>query len=186
MFKTAIDMGFLTVSASILGVCLSASMTAIAGQLQNGTVFFNKPPTLVDATSSSGLAVQSGATYKFTLWVPEDAGEPLQAVTIKGNRMWNNTGFDPNESRAYKTDKMAAEVPVALASIGGTKPANPGEVTVVFDPPIAPGNKVTVVLQPRQTAWEDGIDLFGVTAFPAGQSSQGQFLGYGRLHYYKR
>lgn len=29
-----------------------------------------------------------------------------------------------------------------------------------------------------------GVYLFGVTAFPAGEKSHGQFIGFGRLHFY--
>ena len=69
-----------------------------------------------------------------------------------------------------------------LASIGGEQPNKPGEATIAFDPPVSPGTTVTVALRAKRNP-SGGVYLFGVTAFPAGERSWGQFLGYGRLHF---
>jgi hypothetical protein len=59
-----------------------------------------------------------------------------------------------------------------------------GGVVVVFDVPVEPGTMVTVALRPYQNPRYEGVYLFGVTAFPRGEKAFGQFLGYGRFHFY--
>ena len=59
-------------------------------------------------------------------------------------------------------------------------------VTLTFDPPVAPGNTVTIALEPERNPRRSGVYLFGVTAYPSGEKTYGQFLGYGRLHFYDR
>jgi hypothetical protein len=51
-------------------------------QLSNGEVSFDNPPTLVN-TSVSSYGRNTRSTYYFTITVPENAGESLQAVKIK-------------------------------------------------------------------------------------------------------
>lgn len=65
-----------------------------------------------------------------------------------------------------------------------TQPAKSGEVTVAFNPPVQPGKTVTVALRAKKNPTGGGIYLFGIKAFPGGENSYGQFLGYGRLHFY--
>ncbi len=60
----------------------------------------------------------------------------------------------------------------------------PRTVFVNFDPPVTPGQTVTIGRSPVQNPRYSGIYLFGVTAFPPGEKSHGQFLGYGRFHFY--
>jgi Protein of unknown function (DUF2808) len=55
---------------------------------------------------------------------------------------------------------------------------------VQFNPPVQPGRKVTIALSPQRNPAYSGVYLFGVTAFPTGEKSHGQFLGFGRLHFY--
>nr|WP_199755917.1 DUF2808 domain-containing protein [Chroococcidiopsis cubana] len=50
---------------------------------------------------------------------------------------------------------------------------------------MSPGTTVTVALRAKRNP-SGGIYLFGVTAFPTGEKSSGQFLGYGRLHFGSR
>ena len=57
-------------------------------------------------------------------------------------------------------------------------------VLVTFDPPVPPGKTITIGLRPVKNPMFSGIYLFGVTAFPQGEKSHGQFLGFGRLHFY--
>ncbi len=55
-------------------------------------------------------------------------------------------------------------------------------IRIAFDPPIAPGQTVTVSLQADRNPLQGGVYLFGVTAFPMGESNSGLFLGYGRVN----
>ena len=154
---------------------------AIAGQLRNGQTFFDHPPQLIRAATTS-QASYTPSTYQFTLQVPANAGEPLGAVRVAQVENLDKIAFDTNRSAAFIGDSFAGGETLPLASIGGDQPNKTNEVTVVFDPPVQPGQTITVELRAIRNP-NGGIYLFGVTAFPAGQNGLGQFLGHGRLHF---
>ena len=142
---------------------------------------FDKAPRLIRSAASSNTA-NAPASYHFTLRVPENAGESLQAVKIVQQPGVQTIEFNMNRSQAFIGDSFAGGPNVSLASTGGL-PSTEGEATVVFDPPIPPGSTVTVSLRAKENPRFGGVYLFGVTAYPEGNNSEGQFLGYGRLHF---
>jgi len=71
---------------------------------------------------------------------------------------------------------------IPLMPIGGA--AKPGEITVVFEQPVQPGNTVTVAIAAKANPNFGGSYEFGVTAYPVGDNSMGLFLGYGRINFY--
>ncbi|UBF30391.1 DUF2808 domain-containing protein (plasmid) [Kovacikia minuta CCNUW1] len=150
---------------------------------QAGQSFFSHPPQLIRS-----MATQAGAytpsTYEFTLTVPKDAGQPLKAVKVVQAQNVETIKFDVGRSKAFVGDRLTASSEIRLASVGGEKPANPGEVTIVFDQPVQPGSTVTVALAAQRNPNWGGVYLFGVTAYPAGENGLGQFLGYGRINFY--
>jgi Protein of unknown function (DUF2808) len=156
-----------------------SSKPAIAGQ-SNGTTFFNHPPTL-QRSAALNSGENNPATYEFTLNVPANAGEPLKAVTIFQKPNLETVDFQVNRSTAFAGSSYGKGAVLPLASIGG--PSLPGEAMIVFDPPVQPGQTVTIAL-PAQRNPAGGVYLFGVTAYPSGKNALGQFLGYGRLHFY--
>ena len=85
--------------------------------------------------------------------------------------------FDVSESRAFNGDSFAGGTEVPISSIGGEEPSKPGEVVIEFDRPVPPGSTVTVALKAKRNPTWDGVYLFGVTAYPPGENSQGLFLG---------
>lgn len=182
-------------SALIAGTLLSAALVAspsAAGEFSNRqetayeqTAYeraaFDSAPRLIRSAASSNTP-NAPAAYHFTLTVPENAGESLQAVKIVQQPGVQTIEFNMNRSQAFIGDSFSGGPNVSLANTGGL-PSAEGEVTVVFDPPIAPGNTVTVSLRAKENPRFGGVYLFGVTAFPEGNNSDGQFLGYGRLHF---
>jgi hypothetical protein len=130
------------------------------------------------------LGKETPSTYEFTLAVPKDAGQPLKAVTIAQATNVETVKFNISSSKAYVGDRLTASSEIHLASVGGEQPANPGEVTIVFDQPVQPGSTVTVALAAQQNPSLGGVYEFGVTAYPAGENGLGQFLGYGRINFY--
>ena len=135
-------------------------------------------PTLDSFSTTSDISYNS-ATYEVKLTVPANAGRALQAVRIKQ---------EPNFERV---DFTASEIKAVLPN-GKTTPIEPvqpaktdGDATVVFNPPLKPGQIVTIEL-PVHSNPNDGIYLFGVTAIPTGNTVRNQFLGFGRLHIYNR
>ncbi|HEY9642399.1 MAG TPA: DUF2808 domain-containing protein [Coleofasciculaceae cyanobacterium] len=181
-FLPRFGLGVSTVLA--LGMLTSPlSLRSQAVELR-GQMYFNHPPTLVNATTTERRTTASGATYYFTLSVPEDAGEPLQRIAIA-----QKDGSDSFRMVQYRTDNTRAFIGTprkrgdALAVGETTFDSNTQTVTVTFAEPVAPGQTVTVGLRPTRNPVVDGIYLFGVTAYPAGNNSYGQFLGYGRLNF---
>lgn len=153
---------------------------AQAIQLQDGTVYFVQPPDLVEATTFNSVNVW-GATYYFTINVPENAGEPLQRVTITQREGTDNIRFDLEDSRAFVETRSNKGARLTLGSIPNREKKT---VSVIFDPPVTPSQTVTIGLRPVQNPKSSGVYLFGVTAFPVGEKSHGQFLGFGRLHFH--
>jgi hypothetical protein len=145
--------------------------------------FFNHPPQLI-RTAVSQSAVHIPSTYEFTLTLPQDAGQPLKAITITQVENLETVKFDVSDSKAFVGERLTASSEIRLASIGGNQPPKEGEVTIVFDQPVQPGSTVTVTLAAQQNPSWANVYLFGVTAYPVGENSLGQFLGYGRIDFY--
>jgi hypothetical protein len=171
-----------------LGNSSSASFLIQPGQAVElqGEAYFDHPPTLVNAVTTERRTTSSSATYYFTLTVPEDAGEPLQRVAIAqkdGSSFDQIVRYDTEETRAFLGTHRNRAGTVAVGST--TFDQDSQTVSVVFDPPVLPGKTVTIGLRPTRNPSLDGVYLFGVTAYPAGEKAYGQFLGYGRLDFDK-
>jgi hypothetical protein len=164
-----------------LVIGLNPWLPARAVQMADGTVQFINPPSLGDMVTSDKGVGSLSATYAVTVVVPKDADEPLQRVTLSGQGP-DQIRFILNRTRAYLGDNRKN-----VTGIGNViQDRDTRLVTVVFDPPVPPGQAVTINLYPRHNPWVAGVYLFGVTAFPRGDKSFGQFLGYGRLHFYNQ
>ncbi len=150
-----------------------------AVEFRDGTVHFAAVPRLVKARTTHKNAGGFGATYYFTISVPDDAGEPLQRVMVEQREGLSRVRFLPQRTRAFADARRRQAVIPSDVQVD-----EQGHISVFFDPPIAPGQTVVVGLRPHRNPYTDGVYLFGVTAFPAGEKSQGQFLGFGRLHFY--
>lgn len=175
-------------------VSLGASLIASVGiaaiaqpsravQLANGTVYFASPPQLVGASTTFNWVQAWSATYYFTLNLSETAGEPLQKVTIVQDQGTDTIRFNPKRIEAFEGQqgRLGAKIPLGAVAVD----RKTRSVSVSFDPPVAPGRFVTIALYPDYNPLYGGVYLFGVTAFPAGEKSHGQFLGFGRLHFYE-
>lgn len=150
-------------------------------QFNGGQAFFSHPPRLMRAyTSQSQAYVPS--TYEFTLVVPSDAGQALKAVRIAQERNLDTVKFDVGRSKAFAGARYASGAEIPLANVGGE--SVPGEATIVFDQPVQPGSTITIALEAKANPASGGIYEFGVTAFPVGEHSMSQFLGFGRLGFY--
>ncbi|HEY9598607.1 MAG TPA: DUF2808 domain-containing protein [Cyanophyceae cyanobacterium] len=174
----------LCASGLFLSVLLPTALFTLpsaAVELANGQTFFNRSPRLIRATASNKTA-NTPSTYQFTIAVPADAGEPLQAVTITQKPNVEQIDFNVSNSSAFIGDNLAGGLAIPLASIGGSEPSDSNEVTVVFDHPVAPGNSITVSLDVKQNPVLGGIYQFGVTAFSPGENSSGLYLGSAAIH----
>ena len=155
---------------------------AQAVQLADGKVYFVNPPRLLKARTTNDTIRVWGATYYFTLDLPADAGEPLHKVAIKQHQGSDQVYYDLAETVAFEGTSRRAGPLLPLQS--ATQDRDTQTIWVIFEPPVAPGKTITIGLYPEHNPAYSGVYLFGVTAFPAGERSHGQFLGFGRLHFY--
>ncbi len=152
---------------------------AKAGQFEGQSYFDHSPQLIRSATSNR--AAHTPATYEFTIRVPKDAGAALQTVKVVQEKGLDNVHFVIANSSAFLGDSLAGGSPISLAAVGGEMPRDVSEATVTFNPPIQPGETVTVALDAQLNPFNGGIYLFGVTAYPEGNQSAGLFLGFGRI-----
>ena len=171
-----------TLLTCIIGIEISTFKLSQAVQLQDGKVYFVQVPRLLKATTTFKDVNIWGATYYFTVKVPSDAGEPLQTITINQHSGLDKINFDLEDSFAISGTRKSKKEKLPLQI--SEKPKSK-TVSVTFDPAIEPGKTITIALKPVRNPSVEGVYLFGVTAFPKGEQSHGQFLGYGRLHFYR-
>lgn len=164
---------------SIAGAAI-APLSSSAIQLRDGTVYFASPPRLAGASTTFNSVYAWSATYYFTLDLPANAGEPLQRVTIAQEPSPDTVKFNLKETEAFEGGRSGTKL--SLGEV--TSDRNSRTVSVNFNPPVQPGRRVTIALSPYQNPSVGGVYLFGVTAFPAGEKSYGQFLGFGRISIY--
>ncbi|MEB3358776.1 MAG: DUF2808 domain-containing protein [Synechococcales bacterium] len=175
--------GWITVLAS--GLALGWHSLGQAVQLANGQVYFDRPPRLVDSSVLRDRTAAPNVGYFFSLEVPADAGEPLQSVAIAqrdGETFTREIEYELDETEAFvgTRRRRGADLPVATT----TWDDETNTAVVTFDPPVPPGTDLTIRLEAERNPRRSGIYLFGITAYPAGADPYGQFLGYGRLHFY--
>ncbi|KAI9130060.1 DUF2808 domain-containing protein (plasmid) [Acaryochloris sp. CCMEE 5410] len=171
-------------SLLLLGVVAPSIMLAspsTAVQFPDGRTAFNSPPRLIEAESSY-TQQNVPSTYYFTLKIPANAGEPLKAIKIAQRENVETISYGGNSTRAFQGSRWARGTQFSLTPVGGS--TEPGAMTVVFDSPVQPGETITVALKAKNNPTFGGIYHFGVTAYPAGDKSIGQFLGYARLSFY--
>jgi Protein of unknown function (DUF2808) len=176
-----------------MGVVASMIMAAIAPaigqaiQLSDGTVYFVRPPSLEYAATSRRLAFVRGATYYFTIHVPENAGEPLGRVVINqrdGASHARRIQFNAEDSFAFVGTRRDRSAQISIGNSHYDRDTQ--SISLTFDPPVPPNTTFTVALRPERNPQIDGVYLFGVTAFPAGEIAHGQFLGYCRIDFDSR
>lgn len=183
--------------------CTAATFTYDLGlsqavQLQDGTVYFVEPPSLIAAVNTYKDIYIPNVSYYFTVNIPDNAGEPLQRITINQYQGADDIYFDLKhtsvfEGSSHKGQKIALKDVTSEVSrtpttpgekLGQTRPRKTRIVSITFDQPVPPGRTITIELIAEQNPSVSGVYLFGVTAFPPGEKVHSQFLGFGRLQFY--
>ena len=176
--------------AMALGVCLSIGAlaniplppTAQAIELADGTTAFVRPPQFLSASTTNDSVMRRNATYFFTLDLPSDADAPLQRVVIAPQnltRYLQPYRLEKTVAFAGTPGDIQGELGVGNVAVNEDTKA----VTVDFDPPIAPGQLVTIGLRPQRNPRLDGIYVFRVIAVPEGDQPQTHIAGHGRLNF---
>ncbi|MFP4134867.1 MAG: DUF2808 domain-containing protein [Halothece sp.] len=166
---------------ALLGV---SALKGYAGQRPDGTVFFDAPPRLEKAKTTFNETHIRGATYYFTLTVPETAGEPLGKLVIEQRGGIDDIPLLLDETRAFVGTPSDKQETLSLSNVSQSEDNR--KITVEFTPPIPPATTMTLGLKPRKNPKSDGSYLFGVTAFPSGEIVNELYLGVRRLQFYDR
>lgn len=148
----------------------------------DGTIYFAQPPQLVGAKTFEKGAGSLIATYYLTVTVPEQAGVALQQLTLTQSDGTSPIQFVAEQTQAYQTQNRQQRVGIKLTD----QDLATRTTALTFEPAIAPGQTVTVMLRPTMNPAIAGTYQFGVTAFPEGEQAKGQFLGVARLQFYNR
>lgn len=171
-----------TAIACAVGISSYTADLSQAVQLRDGKVYFIQPPRLLDVVTTYSEVNVWDATYYFTINLPENAGEPLQKITINQHEGVDYIRFDLKDSYAFQGTRSDRGQRVEFKDI--TSDRKTKTVSLMFDPPLSPGQTLTIGLKAVQNPMTPGVYLYGVTAFPAGEQPHAQFLGYGRLQFY--
>ncbi len=184
MSCTLLVSSLLAIATTVLGVNFLIVQSTEALELTSGQRVFEKAPRLI-RSAANFRSRDALAYYYFTIKLPEDAGEPLKAVTILQKTNLEEITFFPGKTRAFFGDIFKKDLSIPLASaesLVSKQSSDNNGVKVVFEKPVESGNTVTISLRARNPQY-GGIYLFGVTAFPWGENSQGMYLGSGRIHF---
>lgn len=174
-------LGSAIATVAIVGYTIPASQ---AIQLRDGTVYFVQPPRLVEAATTYDSVSVWGATYYFTVSLPENATEPLQQITINQHEGVDYIRFDLKNSIVFEGTRSRKGQKLELKDATANRKTQ--TISLIFDPPVSPGKTITIGLKPWQNPAIEGVYLFGVTAFPPGEKTHSQFLGFGRFQFYRR
>ena len=164
---------------------LSIGSAAQAVRLADGTVFFEQVPRLVKASITQQSVSDSNVGYYFDLSIPSDAGEALGRIDITqqdADLFTREVDFELEESQAFVGRRRDRDQPLSLGTVSVDEDTH--TVSVTFDPPVPAGTDLTLRLEADRNPRRSGVYLFGVTAYPEGTPSHGQFLGFGRFHIY--
>jgi hypothetical protein len=176
-------MRFLTICTVALTAIGIYPLSSQAFSTSDGTVWFAKPPRLVSASTTFDTAEAWGATYYFTINLPDNAGEPLQKVTITQREGVDDIQYHLKDTYAFEGTGWNQGNKLPLKYVTSDQESH--AISVTFDPPVPPGKTVTIALQPIRNPFDPGVYLFGIKTFPAGEKSAGLYLGVGRLHFYR-
>ncbi|MGA7954706.1 MAG: DUF2808 domain-containing protein [Gloeobacterales cyanobacterium] len=163
-----------TFSGTALGMlCFSigVGLTGSAWALQvGGKTYFEHVPVLTRAYTDNVSATYSYAHYSFDVDIPQNSGEPLGGLTIT----IPEAIALPSAESIKVTDKAGKPITVQTAFQERT-------AQLTFSQPVAPGEKITVVMYPMSNPHIGGTFLFDISALPAGSDPHAQRLGFGRL-----
>ena len=174
---------FTTLFSLTAGFGLTFSPVALSGQLPDGTIFFDRAPRLLGATTPYNQTRIRNVPYYFTVELPESAGKPLGKVRIDRRRGASEIQFNLSETIAFMGTPSARGERLNLGAVETDEET--GGVSISFEPPLEPGTLVTVGLMAASNPKQSGVYLFGVTAFPAGETVLNLYLGPGRLQFYR-
>jgi hypothetical protein len=145
--------------------------------------FFRKSPSLLNATTTFSSVRAWGATYYFTIQLPQDAGNSLGQIAIAQRDAPDDISFNLDRTVAFEGTHRRKGETLNIESV--TQDEGTGAISITFVPPVPTGTTLTIGLRPKRNPDYSGVYLFGVTAVPAGENPHSLYLGVGRLTFYR-
>ena len=147
-------------------------------------VSFTAAPRLTDAATTQNRTSLVGATYYFTISLPENAGVPLKEIQFQQTSGYDFLGYNIAETRGFEGTRKnrGAEVPLFLVE----ENRETRRITVRLDQPLSPGKTVTIAMRPVRTPARSGVYQLRVTVFPPGETARAFPLSPARIHFYPR
>jgi len=158
---------------ALIAILAFDASVSLAGQFPDGRVFFESSPTLVNFSATFQSVRTWGAKYYLT----------LGKVTLQQQPNIQTIAFLVDQTFAFLGDRNQRGEKLTLKST--TFDPNTQTITVIFDPPVPPGNTVSIGLKPVRNPDYGGVYQFGITAYPPGENSPGLDIGVGRLAIYE-
>ena len=152
-----------------------------AVELETRPTLFSRPLSLVDVRIPNRWQYRR-SNYLFTIDIPEAAERPLKTVVFAQIEGADYPRYSPRRSRAYVQTGEGGDRREAL-DITVTNSTDDRTVTVEFNPPVQPGQQVTVALNSRNP--RDGIYIYEIAGSPPDVTGPGQRIGIGRLQFYQ-
>jgi len=143
-------------------------------------VTFDRPPQLISTSTTNRDARSLGATYFFTIDIPQTAAQPLQKVEFILKQGVQYPRFKATSVKTFEGTKRSKGEALPI-NIVVSDPSN-RTLTVTFEQPVAPGRKITMAVRPVRNP-SVGTYMFEVRGTPAGSTAESQYLGIGRLDF---
>lgn len=143
----------------------------LLAQATTGTVspYFTQIPQLVRAATSNNSSSHDYSRYTFEIEVPDDTLGGL-VIGIPEGEAWV-----PTAQMVAVSNARGQSVPFKVDIVERN-------VTINFTQSV-PAQKITVYLEPMRNPRTGGPYLFDIAAFPMGNATKPQFLGFGRLSF---
>jgi len=131
--------------------------------------YFAQPPALVRATTSNNSSSFDYARYTFEI---EVSSNNLGGLVINLPERFMDTP-EPGMVSVYSAQEQPLPIQVAIVE---------RQITINFTQPVMP-QKISVYLAPMRNPRTGGTYLFDIAAFPVGNATKPQFLGFGRISF---
>ncbi|MGD1866785.1 MAG: DUF2808 domain-containing protein [Phormidesmis sp.] len=152
----------------------NAQMSPSVTPASNPNISFRRPLRLTNIRIPIDRQFRR-TQYLFTVDFPADAVEPLEKLTLEQIEGVDYPRYRTDDSYAFEAGSRSR------FSTSTFDDDDARTVTVEFDPPVEPGQQVTVALRARNP--RDGIYQYRLTAFPVG-AIEGQYAGIERFNIY--
>ncbi|TVQ43705.1 MAG: DUF2808 domain-containing protein [Gloeocapsa sp. DLM2.Bin57] len=150
---------------------------------QPSNAFTGTPPTFVGATVPHNSVGFRLSWYYFTTNLPVDSQQSLGKLTITPGSNFSTIDFNLNETQAFLGSFRNRGEAINIQQVN-LDPDNQ-TIEIIFAEPIPPDTVFTVGLRARQNPTSEGVYLFRIYAFPAGDNPIGLDLGVARLSFYQ-